>query len=115
MVTECCPIVHKPNDTFATGRTHRLTSTFHSNDNTLYFVNQPSPPASNLKRHISNAQDTPSVKSTYSAAVRAPAQLTSLMSAVLEAGVGAGGLTHLPAPAAGAVASKVQRFRQVRA
>lgn len=54
------------------------------------------------------------MKSTYAAAVRVPAQLTALMSAVLEEGGAAGGLPHLPAPPADALPTQVQRFRQVR-
>ena len=55
------------------------------------------------------------MKSTYKAAVRVPAQLTPLMSAVLEGGgiEGSAGLLHLPELASPSPPTQIQRFRQV--
>jgi len=60
-------------------------------------------------------QDTPSAKLTYTAAVRVPAALRALMSAVAEddGAPGAGApLAHLPPPPPGAPATRVFRFAQ---
>ena len=56
------------------------------------------------------------MKSTYTAVVRVPAQLTALMSAVIEGGNTAtdfSELLHLPEFASGSSPTHIQRFRQV--